>query len=51
MRMIVHELENAISKFPNLEKQYRENMKNLPVLIDVLEKVKHIFHTSKTRKL
>lgn len=50
MRMIVHELENAISKFPNLEKQYRENMKNLPVLIDVLEKVKHIFHTTKTRK-
>ena len=50
MRMVIHELENAISKFPNLEKQYRENLRNLPVLIDILEQVKHIFHTTSVRK-
>ena len=50
MQIVIHELENAISKFPNLEKQYRENSHNLPVLIDILEQVKHIFHTTSVRK-
>ena len=50
MRLIIHELENAIKKFPNLYEEYLKNLHNLPVLIEILEKVKHIFHTTKTRK-